>query len=335
MKPTINVLVTPAGSGMAIVAIKALLEDRRIRVIAADMDRLAAGLFLAHKGYIVPQGTSDPFFNAIEKIVRKENVHVILPCLDTFLLPFCERKNDFERVGVKIVLSPPETLKICRDKWLLYKKLHRKIAMPRSVILSGSSKSCLDSSFMRKSLSFPVVVKPRAGSGSKHVFIAEDAEELKVYLRKVREPVIQEYITGEEYTVDMLVNKDHKPLVIVPRRRLETRAGISAKGMIEVNEELINVGKRLCDLLDFFGPVNFQIIFDRRDGVPKLIEVNPRIAGGMSLTVAAGVNIPLLSVYLAVGEKVVIKHVHDGLYMSRYFEEIVLTANDLRKLTQL
>lgn len=334
MKGSVNVLVTPAGSGMAIVAIKALLQDPNIKVVAADMNCFAAGLFLAHKGYVVPPINDKSFFNTLENIVRKENVHVILPCLDTFLLPFCEKRKEFEKIGVKMVLSPCETVKICRDKWVLYEKLHKTIPMPRSVIPYGSSNSNLDVD-PQKNIEFPVVVKPRAGSGSKRVFIAEDEAELDLYLRKVHDPIIQEYVFGEEYTVDMLVDKDHKPLVIVPRKRLEVKAGISVKGIIQMKKEIIDMGESLCSLLRFFGPVNFQAVLDERDGLPKLTEVNPRIAGGMSLTIAAGVNIPLLSVYLALGEKVVIGSIHDGLCMSRYYEEIVFTAKDARKFNKL
>ena len=326
MKDPVNVLVTPAGSGMAVVAIKALLQDHNIKVVAADMNCFAAGLFLAHKGYIVPPIHSKSFFSTIEKIVRKENIQAILPCLDTFLLPFCEKGKELEKIGVKIILSPCETIRICRDKWLLYKRLHETIPMPLSAILYNSS---------NLKLKFPIIVKPRAGSGSKHVFIAKNEEELNMYMRKVPDPIIQEYILGEEYTVDMLVDKDHKPLVIVPRKRLEIKAGISVKGIIQMNEEIIDIGRKLCNLLRFFGPVNFQVVLDERDGLPKLTEINPRIAGGMSLTIAAGVNIPLLSVYLALGKKVAIRTVRDGLCMSRYYEEIIFTSEDARKFNQL
>jgi len=335
MKQQINVLVTPAGSGMAIVVIKALLKDPSINVIAADMDRLAAGLFLAHKSYIIPPISDKTFFIKINKIIKKEKIHVIIPCLDTFILPFGEKRSEFEKMGVELILSPIETIKICRDKWSLYKKLHKIIPMPRSIILYTNQDLSSIVNSIRKNIGFPLVIKPRAGSGSKDVFIAQNVNELDFFLKKVSNPIIQEYIFGEEYTVDMLVNKDHKPLAIIPRKRLQVKAGISVKGIIEMKKEIIDVGKKLCNSLKFFGPVNFQVILDRRDNTPKVTEVNPRTAGGMSLTIAAGINIPLLSVYLALGKKVKIRAIRDKLYMSRYFEEIIFTIEDTQNFSQI
>jgi len=327
MKDQINVLVTPAGSGMAIVAIKALLRDRKVRVIAADMNRLAAGLFLAHKGYIVPPIYDDLFFDEIKQIIRREKVHVILPCLDTFLLPFSKKGKEFNEIGSELILSPTKTIRICRDKWLLYENLHKSISMPRSVIPRTDQSLSSNVDVIRKNTGFPAVIKPRAGSGSKNIFIANDANELKLFLRKVPNPIIQEHVIGEEYTVDMLVNKKHEPLAIVPRRRLEVKAGISVKGAIEMNKKIIDVGRKVCNTLEFFGPVNMQVIVDEKDSDLKVTEVNPRIAGGMSLTIAAGINMPLISVYLALGKKMKIKPVQNNFYMSRYFEEITFTES--------
>lgn len=314
---------------MAIVAIKALLQDPKINVIAADMDRLAAGLFLAHRGYIVPPIDDELFFDKIKEIIRREKVHVILPCLDTFLLPFSEKRKEFEEVGTELILSPIKTIRICRDKWLLYESLHKSISMPRSAIPSTDQSLSSNVDFIKRNISFPMIIKPRMGSGSKNVFITQDDKELELFLRKVSNPMIQEHVIGEELTVDILVNKERKPLAIVPRKRLEVKAGISVKGVIEMDKKkILDVGRRLCDSLEFFGPVNVQVILDKKNDTPKVTEVNPRIAGGMSLTVAAGINMPLLSVYLALGGKVEIGSVRDKFCMSRYFEEITFATED-------
>ena len=334
MKDQINVLVTPAGSGMAIVAIKALLRDRKVRVIAADMNRLAAGLFLAHKGYIIPPLDDKQFFDKINQIIRREKVHVILPCLDTFLLPFSKKGKEFNEIGSELILSPTKTIRTCRDKWLLYENLHKSISMPRSVIPRTDQSLSYNVDFIRKNTGFPAIIKPRAGSGSKNVFTAQNNEEIELFLKKVTNPIIQEHVIGEEYTVDMLVNKKHEPLAIIPRKRLEVKAGISVKGVIEMNEKIIEVGRKVCNALEFFGPVNMQMIVGREDNNPKVTEVNPRIAGGMSLTVAAGVNMPLLSIYLGLGKKVEIESVQDGFRMSRYFEEITFATEDTQNFKQ-
>jgi len=318
---------------MAILTIKALLLDPKINVIAADIDRLAAGLSLADKGYIVPPINDKQFFDKIKWLVRREKVHVIIPCLDTFLLPFAEKRKEFHEMGTELILSPIKTIGICRDKWLLYQFLHETIAMPKSIIPNITERPYVR--FTRGHIGFPVIIKPRMGSGSQNVFIANNDEELEFFLGKVSSPIIQEQVSGQEYTVDMLVNKEHEPLAIIPRKRLEVKAGISVKGLIEMNKEIINLGQEICSLLKFFGPVNIQLFLNKKDNKLKITEINPRIAGGMSLTVAAGINMPLLSIYLALGKKIKIEPVRNKLYMSRYFEEIIFDSEESQNFKKI
>ena len=327
MAEKITVLITPAGSGMAVVAIKAIKQDPDIKIVAADMNPLASGLHLVHKGYLVPPISDPSFFSKIDLIIKKEKVNVVVPCLDTFLLPFAKRRALKEK-GMKVVVSPKGTIEVCRDKWRTHTLLRNSIPMPRSTIdFNDLEETC-------KYVGFPAILKPRLGSGSENVYLIRDENDLVFYLEKVDGPVLQQYINGGEYTVDMLVNKDGKSLAIVPRKRIEVKAGISVKGAIELNPALIQIGRKICEKLQLFGPVNFQAVVDKKDKIPKVTEINPRISGGMSLTVASGVNIPLLSVYLAVGRKVInIKRPEERpFYMSRYLEEIILTSKSIDNL---
>ena len=326
MTERINVLVTPAGSRMAVVAIKALKQDPSLKIVASDINPLAAGLHLAHKGYLVPPISDPKFFSATDLVIEKEEIDVVIPCLDTFLLPFAKRKA-FEEKGVKVIISPEKTIEICRDKWRTYTALRDTIPMPKSTIdFSNLEETC---NYVR----FPALLKPRSGSGSENIHVVRDENDLIFYLRKVDDPLLQRQIDGEEYTVDMLVDRDRKPLAVVPRKRIEVKAGVSVKGAIDLNSALIEIGRRICEKLEFFGPVNFQAIIDKKDEIPKVTEINPRISGGMSLTIASGVNIPLLSVYLAMGKTVDIKPPEERVvYMSRYYEEIMFKSEPVENL---
>lgn len=328
MVEKITVLITPAGSGMAVVAIKAIKQEPDIKIAAADMNPLASGLHLVHKSYLVPRISDPSFFSKIDLIVKKEKVNVVIPCLDPFLLPFARRSRAFKEKGVKVVISPEKTVEICRDKWRTYTLLKNTIPMPKATTDFNSSGETYDN------IGFPAILKSRSGSGSKDVYIVRDMSDLTFYLRKINDPMLQQRADGQEYTVDMLVGKDGRPLAIVPRKRIEVKAGISVKGEIELDPVLIEIGRKMCEKLRFFGPVNFQAIVDRKVKAPKVTEINPRISGGMSLTVASGVNIPLLSVYLAVGRKVIeIKLPKEHpLYMGRYLEEIILTSKRIENL---
>lgn len=318
------VLIIPAGSGMAIVAIKAIKKDSHMKIVAADMDPLAAGLHLAHKGYVVPPISDSSFFSKIDEIIEKEKVDVIVPCLDTFLSPFAKRRV-FHDMGVKVVISPEKTISICRDKWRLYNVLKDKVPVPKSTI----DFNCLEDAC--NSVGLPAILKPRSGSGSKDVYSVQDKDDLAFYLRKVLDPLLQHQIFGVEYTIDMLVDTNGTAVAVIPRKRLEVKAGISVKGVIELNDDLIEIGHRICENLQFFGPVNFQAVMDKKKKESYITEVNPRISGGMSLTIASGINIPLLSIYASTGKSINIKFFpKQPIYMTRYLEEIILSSEPLK-----
>jgi carbamoyl-phosphate synthase large subunit len=313
----INVLIVPAGSGMAIAAIKALRLDKDMRITSADGDKLAPGLYLSHRGYIVPPFRTEAFYSTLKKIIKKEKVKVIIPALDTILLDFSKRKRDFESVGAKVLVSNPEAIEIARDKWKTYVDLKNIMPLPRSFI----RKEDID-------IDYPLNIKPRSGSGSQQVYKVNSKEELEFFFDRVENPIVQEYLRGKEYSVDCLSDMNGKLLLCISRERIETKAGISVKGRITKDKRLEDIAKNFASKLRFTGPFFFQAKEDG-NGVPKLIEINARIAGTMCLSSFSGPNIHSLAVRLCIGERVKIPEIRYGLYVTRYWEEIYLTDEEI------
>jgi carbamoyl-phosphate synthase large subunit len=311
-----KVLLVPAGSGMAIAAIQAIKEDNSVSVIAADSDELAAGLFLAEKGYVVPPFNNVSFFLTLREIVKRENIDVVLPALDTILLDFAERKNEFEKVGTRVLVSEPESIKITRDKWETYKKLEGIVPLPLS---------CLRKEDV--AIDYPLIIKPRGGSGSKDVHVITSKEELDFYSDRVPCPILQEYLPGTEYTVDCLADMDGNLQLSIPRTRIETTSGISTKGRVINDTRLDEMAERIALSVKLSGPFFFQAKEDQ-SCVPKLTEINARISGAMSLSSKAGPNIHSMSIKLCLGEPISIPKINYGLWGTRYWGEIFLTHDD-------
>ncbi len=312
MTNKISVLVIPAGSGMAITAIKALRQDKNIAVISADTNKLAPGLYLSHKGYLIPP-FSDPNFNKILKnIIVKEPINVVLPALDTILLTFSEKARELEALGTKVLISTPETIRITRDKWLTYLRLKDEVPFPRTFI----KKEDVD-------VSYPLFIKPRDGSGSKQAYIVNSNSELNFFYDYVRNPLIQEYLNGKEYTIDCLVNMNGNLIACIPRERIEVRDGISTKGLVVKNQQLEGMAKKITQKIRLKGPFFFQVKEDS-EGKPKLTEINARIAGTMCTLGSSGENIHTLAVRMCLGEKISPLEIKYGAYISRYWEEIYL-----------
>ena len=314
----IRVLVIPAGSGMAILAIKALREDKRITVISADTNKLAPGLHLSHKGVLVPPFDDKGFFSALQALVKRERVDVVIPALDTILLAFSERVAAFQKLGAHVLVSEPETVKVTRDKWETYLHLKDAVPMPKSFIEKGE----ID-------VGCPLFIKPRYGSGSKQAYVARSVRELDFFCDYVEDPIIQEYLGGKEYTVDCLAQMDGNLIACVPRERIEIRDGISTKGLITKNVQLEDMAERIRQKLRLRGPFFFQAKEDKF-GMPRLTEINARIAGSMWPASFSEGNIHTLAVRLCMGQKVACPKIRYGVYISRYWEEIHLTEEEIK-----
>ena len=312
-----TVLLLPVGSGMSVAAIQAMRSDASIRIVGADMNRLAAGMHLVDAAYMMPLIEHPDFFDMLFDIIARESVDIVIPALDPFLIPISRRRQEIEQRGAQLLLSPTESLMITRDKWVTYNHLYGHIPLPKSWILQEEVEA-----------SFPLFIKPRTGSGSVHAFRVDDASQFDYYFRHIELPIVQEFLTGDEYTVDCLAATDGTLLVSIPRKRLDVRNGVCIKGQIVASDVLDDMATKISSLVRFQGPFFFQAIEDAH-GTPRLTEINARISGTMSLSSASGWNIHVNAVRTLLGKPVVAAPINYGRYVSRYWKDIYLDADDL------
>lgn len=139
-----------------------------------------------------------------------------------------------------------------------------------------------------KNIKFPVFIKPIDGSSSINTFKVNNMEELRFFNSYIDKPIIQEFIEGEEYTVDTFLDFESNVITIVPRKRIATRSGEISKGKIVKDREIINDVKRLLDVLKPIGQITIQCM-KTAEGI-KYIEMNPRFGGGAPMSIKAGAN---------------------------------------------
>ena len=304
---------------MAVAAIQAMRSDDSIRLIGADMNRLAAGMYLVDRAYMIPLLEDQRFFQLLFDIIIEESVDIVIPALDPFLLPFSRRRHEIERLGARLMVSPTESILITRDKWLTYSLLRDHVPVPTSWIVRETV-----------NVPFPVFIKPRYGSGSVDAFRVNSAEELDYRFGQIESPIVQELLAGDEYTIDCLADESGTLLVSIPRRRLEVKAGVCIKSQIIASDELNDMAAKISSLVRFSGPFFFQAKEDD-EGVPRLTEINSRISGTMSLSSASGWNIHLNAVRLALGKPIRTAPIKYGSYVSRYWKDIYLDEIDVVK----
>jgi carbamoyl-phosphate synthase large subunit len=177
-------------------------------------------------------------------------------------------------------------------------------------------------------------IKPSNGSGSIKSFKVSNKNELIFFLQYVPSPIVQELAKGHEYTIDALSDLNGNVINAVPRRRIEVRAGEISKGVTIKDWRIIEATVNLLRHLGAIGPTTVQCFFDG-DQI-QFTEINPRVGGGIPLTIAAGANYPAQIIRMALGESVqpCIGEFVDDFYMFRYEEAIYLPGEDVRSVPQ-
>ena len=135
-----------------------------------------------------------------------------------------------------------------------------------------------------------------------------------------------EYLKGDEYSVYGLSDLKAQPLVSVVNRRIRA-LGESKVAKTVLNPEISKLANKIAQKLNLVGPWNVQLM--GFEGSFKLVEVNPRVAGSLSLVIASGLNYIDLMIKVFTGEKISddeLKYAPDIL-MIRYNEEIFLKSD--------
>ncbi|MBV9303138.1 MAG: ATP-grasp domain-containing protein [Acidobacteriaceae bacterium] len=318
--PDISMLRTAAGSAPA-VSQCAYFQRLGARIIAADSNPLSVGLFTADRGCCVPRANAPEYIDALLEICKVEKVNAFLPALDEELLKVHSATNRFEQVGTMVLLSGQETLEICSDKWKLYEffSKHNFPTVP--------TRKAADARRSADQIGLPQLIKPRRGRGSTDIYVARTPPELKFFIEYVEDPVVQRFIKGSEYTIDVLADWNSEAVVIAPRRRIAAESGISYKGQLVWNTEMVAMVERVVSSLKLVGPANIQCFIDEK-GELLFTEVNARLAGSSILTAAAGV--PLYQGILdMICGRTPAKCIHapQDLVMLRYWAELYLSTD--------
>jgi carbamoyl-phosphate synthase large subunit len=296
--PSTTVLVTGVGSTTALSVIKGLRQQDAfpVRIIGTDTHphNLIAGSAFCDRFYTVPPADDSGYLAILLEICLREQAQVLIPIIDPELLVLSEAKDRFATVGVTVVVSDPDTIRVCNDKYATADFFRRHGIPTPDTWLSDELPATED-------LPYPLFVKPRRGMSSRDAFRVDSPQELRQAQARVPDLIVQRCLIGEEYTTDLLADLNGDILSVVPRLRLETKAGIIYKGRTCHHDTLISWGQRIGKALKIKGPANLQCIVTSDD--PSYFEVNPRFSAGLPLTIAAGVNGPSWLLRLMAGER--------------------------------
>jgi len=319
VKP-LNVLMTAASRRVPLVrAFQAALRDLDLpgRVIVTDVNPLSPAVHVADRWHEVPMAGAPEYMDTMLAICRAERIGLVVPTIDDELVQFGQARERFEAQGARVAVSPALTSRICNDKYQTSLALRAGGVAVAGTWLPNQ---------LPDDVPLPLFIKPRAGRGGVGAFPVTTPRQLAFFLDYVPDPVVQEFLTGPEFTIDMLCDFECRPLSIVPRERVVIRAGVIDRGRTVRDRALLDLAEAVAGALPFHGPVNIQCRVV--DGRPIVFEINPRFSGGIPLTIAAGADFPRMLVQLARGCHVrpAIGAFHDDLWMTNYEESVFLEA---------
>ena len=319
-----RVLVTGVG-GPSGVSILRAMAGQPVTMLGGDIDPYAAGLYLLDpdRRHILPRGEDPRLVTTLLDLCRAEDVDVLVPTVDSELLPLARARDELAAAGVALVAASVATLETCLDKWRLAERCREAVRVPATWVV--------DDAFDPAAPPLPAIVKPRSGSGSRGIALLERRAEVEA-LERNGSLLVQEHLPGPEHSLDVLARADGHVAAVVPRERLKVDSGIAVTGRTKHDPRLDAFAREVARLIGLTTVANVQVKEDA-SGEPALLEVNARFPGTMPLTVASGVDMPRLAIGEALGEPI-----PDGpiafrdIAMVRYFEERFFSFGDIEEL---
>ena len=316
-----NVLISSAGRRVSLVRsfqkeLKKLDPKRKVFAVDSDPD-ISSGCHVADGYFKVPRLDNPDYFKTLLDICLKNNISLVIPTIDTELLPMAQQKSDFLKNGITLLTSKESFINKCRDKSLIHD-------------FFKSNRVDIAKEYSKENFKLPLFIKPLDGSRSVDTFIIKKESDLTDYHFQNEKLMFLEYIDHnefDEYTCDLYYNLESILTCVVPRKRIEVRDGEVNKGITVKNHLVDYIKEKLPKIEGAIGCLTAQFFVHKTRDQVYGIEINPRFGGGYPLSYAAGANFPkwILQEYFK-GEIIEDKFDcwEDKLLMLRYDDEILV-----------
>jgi len=327
------------------------LASHKYRIVVTNSSPVSVGLFETKSGYVIPPSNSRNYIQVILDICKKEKIDVLVGGSEPEIEKIAKNEKIFLESNVVVLSNPLKVIKLCSDKLRLANFLKSK------KILSPKTFSFNDHEDIKKIDSYPVIIKPRKGSGSKNVFLAYDRNEAEFFSNYLKKhgslPLIQEYINGqpEEFTIGVLYADNGKLISSIAMKRIlegsfSTRqiiqspitkkkniisSGLS-QGFFDEFNEITRIGEKIAQILQANGPINIQC--RKTEKGLSVFEINPRFSGTTASRSLVGHNEPdILCRYRLFGETTTKKHKVG--YVMRDLTEKYISLDKINNLIRL
>jgi len=287
--------------------------------IGTDTNELSPALQLCDTGILVKPTTHRDYIRQLLAVVERYGVRLLIPTVDLDLKLLARKEAAFAEFGCRVLVSSPDVIDICQDKRKTYRFL---VKNGFDTPLTMSIRSALAAG----KLSWPCFLKPWDGYASRGNAVVKSRKELAFFAKRIPNPICQEYVEGTEYTCDAYVDFSMNVRCVVPRKRIEVRAGEVSKGQVVKDAHIMSQAAKLVDKLGAGpGVITLQLFLTPENEV-KFIEINPRFGGGVPLSIKAGADFPkwIFTELLEKKPNIRFDRFKDNLTMLRYDTEVWL-----------
>lgn len=311
-----NVFLTCAGRRNYLLKFFQEALGNQGKVFAGDSTIEAPTLQEADESFLLPRINHSEYFEKLLDICQQKQVRLLIPLNDLELPYLAKQRDRFLAIGTIPVVSSPEVIDICFDKFATFQFLQNLgISAPKTYLSLTEARAAIG----RGEITFPIVVKPRWGSASIGIEYPEDDEELELAYRFVKKSImksflaevsssdpercilIQERLIGQEHGLDIINNLDGSYITSFVKRKLTMRAGETDRAVTVENEELKQLGEKIGQKLGHIGNLDCDVIVGEQGLC--VLELNPRFGGGYPFSQMAGANIPAALIAWANGEE--------------------------------
>ena len=324
-----NILFTCAGRRVALLhAFRRAMAKLDVtgKLVAADRTFASSAYHAADVGEVTPPVGRIEYMPALLDLVAKHRIGLVVPLTDVDLRSLGRQRQRFADAGAVVMVGDEADIRLFRDK-MRTNELFGRAGL-------GTIKTILLKEFYEEPF-YPCFVKPIRGSAGIATGIIHNENELRAHVATYGDLLlVQEFVPGQEYTIDIYRDRQGVVRCVVPRQRLAVRAGEVSKGVTVKDQELIDAAVKLAGLLGSIWGVFCAQCRRQKGGRPRFFEVNPRFGGGAPLSIAAGADLPLYLLQEVLGLPITarIGDFTDQLLMLRYDDAVFVKVEDCKNL---
>lgn len=331
-----NVLLTSVGRRAYMVKYFKEVLGAEGQVHVCNSDNKSIAFKYADKKVISPLIYDDNYIPFLVGYCKENKIDIIVSLFDIDLLMLAKHKKEFQDLGTNVIVSSPEIIEICNDKWMTYEFLTTNgFNAPKSFLKIEDVMKNIEEG----ALSYPIIVKPRYGCGSISVEIAYDKEDLKYLTKKANQEITtsylkyesavtedkiiyQECLKGQEYGADIINDLNGNMQNIIVRKKIAMRSGETDIAEL-VDEPIIRDElKRLGSITKHIANMDCDVFLV--DDKPYILEMNARFGGGYPFSHMGGCNLPQAIVNWVEGKEVSQKMISAKTGITGY-KEIYIT----------